>query len=377
VSVEDQQADWRDISRHVAPDSPHRFIVISKKTLEPDTAKFDEMLRVVLLAAVFQDLLQRVRKASEQAHKEADQALEALDPYELEVAVFKSSAVEGVWEPETLVRLYELAEVRDTTQRLRADDEVHELAARIRQMVVAGEQDWTEDRLEVRRIRELQRLETLQDADAVNQVHLPLELGDVFERIEGGKKFVLLAPPCDLVVRRDGQRRRNTNTGVLVELRSMDHPGSYEEFPLPLFELDSKATTVADLKRTAVVPLEVLDLCVFRPDGECSFTVKAQAPTRLLPAWDKRYAELKERFSKVMEILQAEARDSIASRALLNDLSPVGLAGPFNVTLQSDGLRFGFRRIARLRPPYANALLSRFANHFSRDAFEHDLTRTA
>ena len=377
VSVDGQHSEWRSISSRVAPASPHRFVVISKKTLEPDTARFDEMLRVVLLAAVLQDLLQRVKDAAEQAHRDADQALDAMDPYELEAAVFRSSAVEGVWEPETLVRLYGLAEIRDTTQRLRADDQVHELAGRIRQMVDAGEQDWAEDQRGVTRIRELQRLETLQDADPVNQVHLPLELGDIFERIEGGKRFVLLGPPCDLIVRSEGQRRRNTNTGVLVEIRSVEGASGDEELRLPFFELDAGKIFVADLKRTEVVPLEVLDLCVFRSDGECSFSCDAAAPPRLLPSWEARYGRLKERFTKAMEVLKAEAVDSAVSRSLLNDLSPLGITGPFKITLQPDGLRFGFRRVGRLRPHYANALLTRFANYLSRDAFAHDLTRTS
>ncbi len=377
VSVEEQHSEWRRICGRVAPGNPHRFVVISKKTLEPDTSKFDEIIRVGLLAPVFQDLLQRVRTAAEEAHKDADQALKELSPYELEVAVFKSSAAEGVWEPETLVRLYGLAELRDTTHRLRSDDAVHELAARIREMVIVGAQDWTEGRVDVKRIRELQRLEILQDADSVNHVHLPLELGDLFERLDGGKKFVLLAPPCDLIVRSDGERRRNTSTGVLVEIRSTKQPAGYEEFPLPLFDLNAGGEVVADLKRTQVVPLDILDLCVFRSDGECSFEAKGETPQRLLPTWDVRYANLKGRFIKVMETLKNAAGDSATSRALLNDLAPIGIRGPFKVTLQQDGVQFGFKRVGRLRPQYASALFTRFANHSNRDAFEHDLTRTA
>ncbi len=42
----------------------------------------------------------------------------------------------------------------------------------------------------------------------LNLLHLPVEFGDIF-RSDGGDQYVVVAQPCDLMVRKDGRRKRD------------------------------------------------------------------------------------------------------------------------------------------------------------------------
>ena len=66
---------------------------------------------------------------------------------------------------------------------------------------------------EMRLFREWREREVFEDGVGLNELHSPLACGDVFE-FEKKERSILLAQPCDLMIRDDGKRR--AQAGLLV-----------------------------------------------------------------------------------------------------------------------------------------------------------------
>ena len=60
----------------------------------------------------------------------------------------------------------------------------------------------------------LYQREVYEDAEYLSRLHTPIELGDLFRKENGSKRFVLVAQPCDLMVRNDGSGRRSPDLSV-------------------------------------------------------------------------------------------------------------------------------------------------------------------
>lgn len=119
----------------------------------------------------------------------------------------------------------------------------------------------------------LQRDELYEPYDHINKNYLPLELGDVFERVgvNDAKQYILLAQPCDLMVRNDGKKRHPELDRVpIAEIVCTDDQPAYSEELSYFDELPTKKWYVK-LKRIHFVRLDVLDLCVFNQDGIAKF----------------------------------------------------------------------------------------------------------
>ena len=52
----------------------------------------------------------------------------------------------------------------------------------------------------------IQRYETYESDGELNGFHVPIELGDIFEKVTNRRRYILLMQPCDLMVRGNGKR---------------------------------------------------------------------------------------------------------------------------------------------------------------------------
>ena len=115
-----------------------------------------------------------------------------------------SSADEGAWEVDTLLRLTGIVERRErrrSVQSRRAElDQAVAQICRLPPPMIEPRPAATET------VRDLRRAELYLDGPELNSVRLPLEVGDIFERDDGGALYLLLAPACDLALRSDGGR---------------------------------------------------------------------------------------------------------------------------------------------------------------------------
>jgi hypothetical protein len=209
----------------------------------------------------------------------------------------------------------------------------------------------------------------------VNSLHLPLELGDIFEK-SGGRLFVLIAPPCDLMVRRKGHRADSMKEAVLAEIiGEVSDERRNVTWELPYFDRATKR--YVDFKRTLSVKLFGLDLCVFNSDGNASITPGEPSPEHLIPPWAARYAVLQQELKPVLKKIGAGWKSSNhqqRSNALNSDLG-IDHNRVFAPTFKPSTctLRYDFKRLTRLVAPRSNALLTTYGQFLSRSAFEHDL----
>jgi hypothetical protein len=125
----------------------------------------------------------------------------------------------------------------------------------------------------------------------INGLHLPIEAGDIFQKAEGNstKLFILIGQPCDLMVRTsNGQRQPELTDVLLAELAPLDKQKLYTEL-LPYFGDDRSKLYYVMFRRIHMIDPCVLDLCVFNSDGAAMIDPAAACPSRLTPAWKKRF----------------------------------------------------------------------------------------
>lgn len=214
------------------------------------------------------------------------------------------------------------------------------------------------------------------DSDIINKMHLSLSCGDIFQKsIEGqftGPKYILLAPPCDLMIR-SNSANRNVLEGIFVPLKISNIEaiaGTEEEIDTDkhkkynITKLNGNIL-FADFHQPFTVNLSVLDYAVWNSTGEVKFN--RNNPPResrmFLEGWLKRLRAL---------IQKCQNGFPSGYRAL----SFVG--GPEDFRLKDEDppngeVIFPLKRINRLRSPYAEAVLNGYLASLGRPAFDHSL----
>jgi hypothetical protein len=220
-------------------------------------------------------------------------------------------------------------------------------------------------------------MELYDDADLVNQAHLPLELGDIFEI--GQKRLILVAQPCDLMMRPDGGRCLEN----LTLLKITGTGSSTNSFLLEHFDEESGQRGYAKFRSSYHVSADILDLVVFSDEGKCVFDPSSSPPSLLQTAWVNRFAKIQDNLighqRRIDELHQRLTplqldRDSrkYLEKSFLARISRSGLTIPFEY---GQGiLTFGIRRIGRYRHPGSERLLRHYFAFLSRDALAHDYT---
>ena len=118
---------------------------------------------------------------------------------------------------------------RVVRKHFRSDEEFHSIVSGIEP--ICGIDPGEVHREVAVSARRLQQLEFYDDGDEVNSLHLPIEFGDIFEDNDGNR-FILVAQPCDLVVRAKGWRRSETRDkrqiAPLVAIKQLteEHPAA-------------------------------------------------------------------------------------------------------------------------------------------------------
>ena len=198
-----EENEWQGLAKaHGIPE--HRFMVISNARLETDTIGFAQMLKLTILAPVCTALVERLTKVLARSVETAHLDLGKLSVYDFDFVVFRHSNNEGIWEPDTLIRLFSMHLRKNTLREAMADADLRRLSEEFRSVSGIG----TKSDMEPvhRHAKEIQRFELYETKELLNELHLPIDLGDLFEKTSSGtkKKFILIAQPCDLMVRSSG-----------------------------------------------------------------------------------------------------------------------------------------------------------------------------
>jgi hypothetical protein len=215
----DERREWEEIAKQWGLNQD-RFLPISKRRQAVSTE-----LAAGLETMTLNMFCDRLKRATVDVFKNAagvaaDKFCE-LDVYEFESMVLRSSREEGLWEPDFLLRIFQIFH-RDEVRRLISADA---FAARVNEDVRSARavnlnRPATPRREPAERWR-VRHQELYEDASLVNAFHTPLRTGDLFQA--GRTIYVLLAQPCDLAVRAtNGKRKSFVAPLVQLATRSAD-----------------------------------------------------------------------------------------------------------------------------------------------------------
>ncbi len=387
-----------------------RFVLIPKDYLDGDSGGFVQLLKLAMIAKPINQLRELATKVLNDALKEAVAKTAMIGLLDMDELVFRSSWREGVWEPETLLRVFSLYHKVQTRKLALQNSEMHELARQMRRVSLIPANPIKQLN---HNIWPIQHSEIYDEEDYVNSLHFPLDLGDIFEK-KGGQKFILIAPPCDLMVRSTGMRSDGIEYATLAPIleppaapttiqaanpdersRNPDNwPESGVDWELPYF--DEADSYFVKFRMAINVRLFGLDLCVLNPDGKLTLSVDAKPNLLLIPSWAKRFDRLLSYVRKIIEdyrrsgppkiqvedegtITEAQKHQQKAGRAtqalILAERARLDSGRTFTPTVQTgpDRLSYNLKRVARLTQPRASALLAAYARFLTRPAFDHDL----
>jgi hypothetical protein len=354
--------------------APNRFVLIPKEALYEDETRFLALVKLVILNGPANELTTIVRESFATSVETAIERLGKIDPYEFEQIVCVSSLTEGVWEPDTLARIFAVYHKIAVRQSIHAHEKVYEVANNLRKLSSVKTGGWGED---TPRAVELRRLEWFEEAADLNQQLSPIELGDIFEvECRPEKRYSLVSQPCDLMVRKDGKRDGTVQNGVLLEVSKWKGEKA-NDFGFMLEFFEANVDWRVNLRDVTTIVLEVLDLSSLQVSGRCEVSVRQETPTKLNDAWTARAPRLRAWAKKVIgrssELVKQGLRKSEADKIAGNLW--LGKFASCVIDEKTESIRYNVTRVGRLRQPRAGALLSRYANAMAREAFEHDLAR--
>ena len=380
IQPEEEAKDWHEFSqKYEIQEYRDRFAIIAKKHLESKPLAFAFRLKRVAITSHCQRLRDRVCKVFSDALQEAHGQIKALSVYDFEQIVFQSSCREGVWEPDTLFRLFGLFQRAAARGRANEDQELHATADRIRSVI---DLEYEPEDAPEPASRRIYRLELYEEADYLARHRMPTELGDIYENGGNGKQFVLLAQPCDLMMRREGKRGR-VDEGILVQIveesRIPQDPGA--SFELPHYQLEGTSKWYAHFGTASRIKFLILDLCVFAKDGVAGFKLDGKhSMTGLIPVWKEYFERVKkaaeltlnglEKARKVENATISKEADRMLRRHLTCSRKGVVVG---DIDIGTKTISYPLRRIGRLKKPHSEAMLRAYAHHLCRDAFEHEL----
>lgn len=382
ISPDKEREAWEKLSEsHRIPKSD--FFPISKQRLsDKDYIGFSYGIKHSVLNSQISSLRNEVKSIIENADEYALQRIIEMDLLDIERVVFLSSEQEGIWELDTFFRLFGLFHREESRKKARASTEIQAVVDHVRTVNTIIPPAKYEPNA---RLTAIQRQELYEDAEFINSSHLQLELGDIFTVGTGGKRLILLAQPCDLMLRSDGTRNKCVFEVVLAEIDKISSTQCVRNeterlmhFELPYYGLNTERWAVC-LRRTHVVSLAVLDTCIFQSDGTSKICVKDDVcpPPGIIPSWRKRHASLKTEWLSIYENAEILANNGISQDIISATVLKFSIDGLFKgeINRTEKSIVINCRRTGRLSRSRAEELLSRYASFFARAGFSHELDR--
>lgn len=381
-TIEQEFDAWKRFAEENKID-PEKCVLVSKYRLGDEPVSFARAVKLTVLNVPSTKLRKCASTIMKQAQARAQASVDAINIYDFEHMVFESSRKEGVWEPDTLFRLFSLYQQIEARKLAKTDTEIQRYTEQIRAVSniatsskqVPQHSSWV-----------IRRLELYESSDYINGFHMPIELGDIFRRTPDGPTLILIGQSCDLSVRSEGIRNKNIVEVTLAEL--VDTPSKQRlEFELPYFDETNGKSCYVDFKKAHTVKLWILDLCVYNADGVAELRLDASCPDMVIPAWRERWGILKEQ-------LEADYSQYKATSELINNTTPGPAEATANgelrlaalsssndallteaVELTDRKVSYNLKRVERLCKSHAEALLRAYTNFLSRPAFDHNFAQ--
>lgn len=355
-----------------------QFLPISKKHNSFESSA--DMIKLIVLNRFCSNLKHQIMQLFTSAQAKAQKQIDQIDIFDFGHMIFRTSWEEGIWEPDTLIRIFAIHQRQEILNLAHTTPKIKELADTIRQTIDMKPKFITAKSNYARTVMQLERFE---QGDYLTTHNIPLELGDIFETMHGStkKRFILLAQPCELMVRNTG--KRDIENGLLFQIQQKSPPApELQNYPLSYFEEASPLEYYVNFKRRISVNLMILDLCVFHDTGTTSLNIGASTPTGLIASWQKRFEFVYKYFEKAVIKLEKHIEASDLAEEEYAYFLPCASTDPrasadyrikTKYTSSPQSIEYGLKRIRRLLQPASGELLLRYANFNARMAFDHEL----
>lgn len=381
-TVKDDEAEVlrRHVSESAAVDI-YKFSVMSKQgcgIYSKDVfANLMKAMRIVFIHRYCYDLISQTAAIMKDSLCNAVRELISLSINAIDTAIFRNSSEEGASELDVVTRILSLHQrigVQDNTSVQRGEffAKLKKLRA-VRNYAIESSIDPDVQR-SAELLKEWRLREITDPSKVINLIHSPLCCGDIFENTVNNKQYVLIAQPCDLIVRGMDSTtpgHRSTDEGffvrLLYEVRNEKHKSDrYQYFIIEGVDTVNDKSWIFDFREVATVDLELLDLVVYNEEGKVQWIKDQNEPDALLPGWKKRFSEQKK--------INAYFKGSQPPKKVLSQNKKIIAYGNAEI---KDGKYYSipYQRIGRLRSPYSAALLGSYASFIARAAFDHDFAK--
>jgi hypothetical protein len=345
------------------------------------------------IGAISLELAKLSIKVMRKSHREAKAKLEGINIYAFDHIVFRASDREGIWEPDTLFRLLTLFQRIEARAVAMKSRKLRQLAEKIRSVSSIPTDFDSETKPDD--AWKIQRLELYETGDFINTSLLPTELGDIFEKVvenaEEPTQYILLAQPCDLMVRtKEGSRKGKAEQVVLARIAPNLTSGKENEyFTLPHYKSGEDKDAYVLFTDTYLVSLKTLDLCAFNRKGIATIKLSDKSG-HLVAAWRKHhkavvdyYRNLVDNRKRIGRLISdfnegkqpgIQIQDTVIDSLSIQSSRPPLFSAEISPAART--VTFDCKRVGRLEPNHAAAMWTKYCNYMSRPAFSVDLARS-
>lgn len=390
--------------------SSEDFFVFTKERLNKANLFIDSIKKLFLnehSEKIKNATISILGKAFEKTVKE----LKTIDTYSFDLAVLKSSLIEGVWEAETLLRIINIyfedfikTEMLSSNYLLTTNESFSVAHSVSKSCEIPLEGAIESPYLNPIKLRQKEIYEL---GENINGLFKPIENGDIFELIDSNYKkhlYILVAQECDLMLRTNGKRK--LETGVLLYIskstfqkiekeekmafesakkKQQSHVFWDTRYKLGYFD-NNNIGIVKFTHDPLIVDLNFLDIVSFNTSGEIITQIDENINKLTSSSLKLRELLVKKSITlKIMEInkiLKNFPRNSEVYKNIYSKLTPeLVIVGNIKVSAQikyeinSNSVYMSVKRIKRLRQPYSRLLLEKYMQYLTRNAELHDFAK--
>lgn len=385
TSLENEMTAWRALAQENELNL-YQFLPLAKIRLSDNESPllFADGIKKSILNLYCEKWKQAAVQVINTSTQKAISKIMDVDVYDFDYMIFQISLKEGIWEIESLIRLFQIFhrdEIRELVLDSQISNEFNTLIKNSRP--ISGIEIDQKLCHHTPKVRPIRRKELYEASSLIR--HTPIELGDIFVSSKKQSTFIMLGQPCDLMVRSIGKyagKRTNDHLSVpILPFRRITAEECKNKPPhhwkthalLRYFYEDSNDVVELAFSEAEWIEVTILDLSVLDPDGKCCINLNhiPLIPDICTIGWKTRLEGIITHFlddnnrlisihNHVKRIRNQQTKNLVQNALIFSQAYSKGI------------FDFGLQRIARFRHPGSDQLLKIFTQYLSRDAEEVD-----
>lgn len=372
LAIENEISCWKDLQY------PPNIYPISKKRFYEENGELAyEALRNTIWLAQISEIKSSICDIFNKSSENTTTNLEELDPASFDYIIIYKSQNEGCWEFEIIEQLL-ITILENNIHKLMEKPDVHSHFQELTKKIKKIREFRTSLKPHTELLTDLTRLQVYQSGSYINSVFSQISNGDIFEI--NGTKYMLVCQPCNLVIRKDGNRTI-TDYVTLLPIEAED---KNIKNCCKLYHLKGEQKQIVNFNNSIKVSPIVLDLVSYNKDGRAIIDLNiddnAHEYYHLMQENMRiRYATIKEVISSYIyykNLISKSNIPKIEKEKLYNMVEyPYELATNHCVKISAENqcVDFGIKRIERYRDIHSQIVLNEYSNYLSRQALPTDL----